>query len=381
MLGQGGRFVNGGPGDEPGNSGRPRNLKNVDTGKEPLYVFFKYFLEDWFMKRKALLFFLFVGIVCALFAAGGKQGSGKGGQLEIAVIVKLEHPWFDDMKIGIDQAAKELGVNAYMIAPAEADAAQQVALIETAIARGVDAICVVPNDPAAIEPVLKKAQNAGIITITHEAPTAQNVSFDIEAFDNAVMGRRFIDNVVKYGSDSGSYAFFVGNLTAETHMERFNAALKHQQEKYPNLKLLTNPPLVSNENTQVAYEKTLELLQTYGNNLTAIVTSAAGSPPGVGRALEEKGLGNKIVSIGSSVPSIIKPLVDKGYPTVISLWRPADAGYVQVWLAKELLEGRTITDGQVIPRFGKVTVKGKLIVGGEDGCKDWGTNNTGDFFF
>jgi simple sugar transport system substrate-binding protein len=333
------------------------------------------------MKKSVLVVLLIASIGCTLFAVGGRQQGGKSGQYEIVVIVKLEHPWFDDMKIGIDQAAKELGVNAYMVAPAEADAAQQVALIETAIARGVDAICVVPNDPAALEPVLKKAQNAGIITITHEAPTAENVSFDIEAFDNSVMGRRFIDNVVKYGSSSGNYAFFVGNLTAETHMERFNAAVKYQQEKYPNLKLITNPPLVSNENTQVAYEKTLELLQTQGSNLTAIVTSAAGSPPGVGRALEEKGLGSKIVSIGSSVPSIVKPFVDKGFPTVISLWRPADAGYVQVWLAKELLEGRTVTDGQVIPKFGKVTVKGKLIVGGEDGCKDWGKDNMNEFFF
>jgi simple sugar transport system substrate-binding protein len=333
--------------------------------------------------KKILFLVLIVFFASTIFAGPGDQKSGTSGKkpLEIAVIVKLEHPWFDDMKIGIEQAAKELGVNAYMLAPAVADAASQTALIEASIAKGVNAICVVPNDPAAIEPVLKKAQNAGIITITHEAPTAQNVSFDIEAFDNAVMGRRFIDNVVKLGGDRGNYAFFVGNLTAETHMERFNAALKYQKEKYPNLNLVTNPPLVSEENTQIAYQKTLELIQSRNSNLIAVVTSAAGSPPGVGRALEEKGLGTKIASIGSSVPSIIKPLVDKNFPTIISLWRPADAGYVQVWLAKELLEGRTIKDGQTIPRFGKVTVKGKLISGGEDGCKDWGTKCPNDFFF
>ena len=81
---------------------------------------------------------------------------------EIAIIVKLEHPWFDDMVKGIEEAARELNVNAYMLAPAEADAAQQVALVESCIAKGVDAISVVPNDPAAIEPVLKKAQNADV---------------------------------------------------------------------------------------------------------------------------------------------------------------------------------------------------------------------------
>lgn len=316
-----------------------------------------------------------------LFAGGGKETKSADARWEIAVIVKLEHPWFDDMKIGIDQAAKELDVNAYMLAPAEADAAQQVALIESAIARGVDAIAVVPNDPAALEPVLRKAQQAGIITLTHEAPTAQNVSFDIEAFDNAVMGRRFIDNIVKYHGDSGNYAFFVGNLTAETHMVRFNAAVAYQKEKYPNLKLLTPVPIVDNENTQVAYEKTLELIATYGDSLNAIVSSAAASPVGIAQALKEKNMVGKVVSVGSSVPSMVKPYIEDGSATAISLWRPADAGFVQVWLAKELLEGRTITEGQVIPKFGEVTVQGKVILGGDAGCVDWAKENMNDFYF
>jgi simple sugar transport system substrate-binding protein len=335
--------------------------------------------------KKMVFFALLVSMLLVpslVFSSGSQESKGgDGDQFEIAVIVKLEHPWFDDMKIGIEEAAKELGVNAYMLAPAEADAAQQVALIETSIAKGVDAIAVVPNDPAAIEPVLKKAQQAGIITLTHEATSAQNVSFDIEAFDNATMGRRFIDNIVKYGGEEGSYAFFVGNMTAETHMERYNAAVAYQKEKYPNLKLLSNPPLVSQENTQIAYEKTLELIKTYGDELTAIISSSAASPVGIGKAISEKGLEGKIVSVGSSVPSMVKPYIENETCHAISLWRPADAGYVQVWVAKELLEGRTITDGQVIPRFGKMSVDGKLMIGGEEGCVDWTKENMDEFYF
>lgn len=300
---------------------------------------------------------------------------------EIAIIVKLEHPWFDDMVKGIEEAARELNVNAYMLAPAEADAAQQVALVESCIAKGVDAISVVPNDPAAIEPVLKKAQNAGIITLTHESASAQNVSYDIEAFDNATMGRRFIDNIVKHVGPSGGYAFFVGNLTAETHMERFNAAVEYQQKNYPDLKLLTNPPLVSQENTQVAYELTLQLIKTYGDKLDAIAACAAADPVGIGRAVEEKGLIGKLFCVGSSVPSMVKPYVDNGTCKAISLWRPADAGYVQVWVAKELLEGRKIEDGQSIPKFGKIRIVGKTIYGSDDGCKDWTIENQDEFFF
>lgn len=332
------------------------------------------------MMKKVMFVLLLSSLTIGIFAAGAKDSKGNK-PLEVAVVVKLEHPWFDDMKIGINEAAKEFGVNATMLAPAEADAAQQVALIESCIAKGVDAIAVIPNDPAALEPVLKKAQSAGIITLAHEAPTAQNVSFDIEAFDNAVMGRRFIDNIVKYYGDSGNYVFFVGNLTAETHMVRFKAATEYQKAKYPKLNLLTPVPIVDEENTQIAYEKTLELLTTYGNKINAIVSCASASPVGVAKALKEKGYAGKILNIGSSVPSMVKPYVEDGTCTVISLWRPADAGYILVWMAKEIAEGRTITNGQTIPKFGKVTVNKKLVVGGDAGCVDWSKETMGKFFF
>lgn len=331
------------------------------------------------MSRKIWVFVAVVLLAVPLLAFS--QTKAKNGKPEIAIIVKLEHPWFDDMKTGIELAAKELDVNAYMLAPAEADAAQQVALVESSISKGVDAISVVPNDPAALEPVLKKAQDAGIVTLSHEAASEQNVSYDIEAFDNGTMGRRFIDNIVKYAGPQAGYAFYVGNLTAETHMERFKAAVEYQKKKYPKMTLLTNPPLVSQENTQVAYDLTLQLIKTYGSKLNAIAACSAADPVGIAKAVEEKGLLGKLFCVGSSVPSMVKPYVENGTVKAISLWRPADAGYVQVWMAKELLAGRKIVDGQTIPKFGKIRIVGHTIYGGDSGCVDWTKDNMGAFFF
>jgi len=108
---------------------------------------------------------------------------------EIVMVVKLEGvAWFDNMRLGIKQFAKDTGVNAYQIGADTADPATQVALIEDLIAKGVDAILVVPNDPVALEPVFKKANAAGILTFTHEASNQKQVSFDIEAFDNDAYG-------------------------------------------------------------------------------------------------------------------------------------------------------------------------------------------------
>jgi len=115
---------------------------------------------------------LFAGLLLLLalpaFAGATKEDKG---ELEIATVVKIVGiPWFNRLEEGVKQAAKDLGVNAYMLGPADADPAQQVKIVEDLISKGVDAICVVPNDAKALEPAFAKAAEKGIIVLTHESP-------------------------------------------------------------------------------------------------------------------------------------------------------------------------------------------------------------------
>src|SRR6478609_6364154 len=72
-------------------------------------------------------------------------------------------PWFNRMEVGVtafqdanpDVVASESG-------PAAADATQQLQIVEDLIARGVNALAVVPMDPAVIEGALKHAMDRGI---------------------------------------------------------------------------------------------------------------------------------------------------------------------------------------------------------------------------
>ena len=81
---------------------------------------------------------------------------------EIVMVAKHEGiSWFDDMRTGVEEFGKDYGVKAYQIAPEGGDPAKQVQMVEDLIAKGVDAILVVPNDPTSMEPVLKKAKEAG----------------------------------------------------------------------------------------------------------------------------------------------------------------------------------------------------------------------------
>ena len=127
---------------------------------------------------------------------GGKAAGD--GNYTIAVVPKdATNPWFVRMETGVNKYASDTGMNVFQKGPAETDATMQAQVIQDLIAQGVDAICVVPVDPGAIEPVLKQAMDAGIVVVTHEGASQENTMYDIEAFNNTEYGAFIMDNLAE----------------------------------------------------------------------------------------------------------------------------------------------------------------------------------------
>ncbi len=280
--------------------------------------------------------------------------------LEIAVVVKITGiPWFNTVETGVNRAATELGVNAYQVGPAQADPAQQVKIVEDLVAKGVDAIAVVPNDAKALEPVFQKAREKGIIIITHESPDQVGNDYDFELIDNVKFGQASWDMLVKHMGDTGDYAIFVGGLTVPLHNFWADTGIAYAKEKYPNLNLVTER-IPCGEDQELARTKTLELLKAYPN-LKGIVGFGSLGPPGAAQALKEKGLTEQVAVVGTVIPSQAVPYLKDGSLREGILWNPADAGFGMVWLAKHLLEGGKITSGMEIPGIGPVALDGNVV--------------------
>lgn len=214
------------------------------------------------MKKHAGIIILCICFMLAapgLFAGGQQEAAD--GELEIATVVKITGiPWFNRLEEGVKQAKEELGVNAYQIGPSDADPAQQVKMVEDLINKGVDAICITPNDAKALEPAFKKASDKGIAVITHESPDQKGKDYDVELIDNVKFGRHFWDMLVEYMGDSGDYAIFVGSLTVPLHNLWADEGLKYAAEKYPNLNLVTER-IPCGEDQELSKQKTLELIR------------------------------------------------------------------------------------------------------------------------
>ncbi len=308
-----------------------------------------------------------IGLTCALLAGTALTlalPAAAQDKKDIATVVKIAGiQWFNRMEEGVKKFAADTGNNAYLVGPAQADPQQQVALLEDLIAKGVNALAVVPMSPEALEPVLGRAQAAGIAVVTHEAASQQNTSYDLEAFKNEDFGANLMEQLATCMGGEGEYAVFVGSLTSQTHNQWVDGAIAYQKEKYPKMTLVGDKNETFDDQ-QKAYDKAQEVLRAFPN-IKGMQGSASTDVAGIGLAIEERGLADKTCVFGTSLPSIAGQYLESGAVDGIGFWDPAVAGYVMNKLAVMVMNGETVTDGMDLgqPGYEKIKLDGKVIYG------------------
>jgi len=304
-----------------------------------------------------------IGLFAALAVLLGPGAAMAAGNYTMVSIPKLRATWFDRLEVGLKKAGDQFGVKVSQQAPAAADEAQQVRLIEDAVNQGNNAILVVPNDAKSIEPVFARAQGQKIVTVTHESPNQKNADFDVEMIDNKAFGEAAMEAMVKSMGKEGEFVVFVGSLTVPAHNIWADAALALAKKKYPGLKEVAKR-FPASEDQNLARQTALDVITAHPNIKGFLCFGSQGAP-GAAQAVREKGLIGKITVIGTTAPSQAGPFLKDGSFTTAILWDPAEAGYAMVYLAKTVLDGKkgSIGPNFEIPTLGKpLSVKGNTLV-------------------
>ena len=141
-------------------------------------------------------------------------------------VMGYNHPLFQAMMDGTDQAAEALGVELVRV-DAQFDVNKQIGQIEDFITRGVDALLVNPVTAKETVPVLEKAREAGIPVV---AIDTRPVGFEPDAFvtmnhfqGGYIVGWRIANDLNCEGRWSAIWA--VGNEQAASRMRGFETGL------------------------------------------------------------------------------------------------------------------------------------------------------------
>ena len=299
---------------------------------------------------KALRATLLAVLVLAVAACGvGQQGpsqggGGGGGPNKICMMPKLVGiPYFNASEQGANEAAKELDVDLVYDGPTEAKAALQSQMIEQFIQQQCDAITVAANDPNALAPAMKKADNAGIATGAWDAdvaPDARDVFVNQATFQ--AIGYKLVDVMAEQTGGKGEFLVVTGSLTAPNQVAWLKAMRERMKEKYPEMSIASVEP--GEEDLQLGIDITKNYLQANPDTAGVFgITSVA--LPGAAEAVQQIGRAGEVPVTGLSTPNEMKPYIESGAVKEFVLWNPIDLGYLAVYVANAQVEGNLPKSG------------------------------------
>ncbi|MCS7254160.1 MAG: substrate-binding domain-containing protein [Armatimonadota bacterium] len=300
-------------------------------------------------------------------ARGSKEGySGSKRAITVLMVPKIKGiDYFNACERGAKEAVKELGgIKLIYEGPTEARVEAQIQLIETWTLRKPDVIAVSCNDPVAISASLKKARQAGIRVLTWDADADAKRSRR-EFFCNQAtfqdVGYSLVDEMVKQVGVNAQVAIVTSSLTAPNQNEWMKWMKRRMQAKYPKMKLVTIQP--SEEDQQLAYQKTQEIIRAYPN-VKGIFAISSVAFPGAAQAVRDLGKSGKIAVVGLSTPNVMRPFVKDGTVKTVILWNPVDLGYLVIYAARALVDGELKPGMKKLKagRLGEVEVRGDEII-------------------
>lgn len=294
--------------------------------------------------RTLLLALVAAGTLALTACSGAGSGSSNAAshkhyKLEgIAPILGV--PYISNQIQGGKEAAKALGDTLDWVGPATPlSATQQVALVNTAIQKGYNAISITAADSGAVAPVLKRAQTKGlkVVTANNDIPDTSARSVFVSPPESKQIAQGMLDWVggqMDYAGDFGVLSSTPTKAEQVGYINDMKALLK--TSKYSKMKLVTIA--YGNENSSQDVQQTQSMLQAYPD-LKAIISPTAVGLPDAARAVQLAGKCGQVAVSGLGTPNTLKSYVKSDCVKEFGLWSPADIGYLQVETMHALLDG------------------------------------------
>jgi ribose transport system substrate-binding protein len=184
-------------------------------------------------------------LVMALTACGRGEDSGSGGgggkgDLDIALVSKgFQHQFWQAVKSGAEEKAKELGVTMTFDGPAsETEVDSQLQMLQAAIERQPDAIGYAALDPEACVPLLDQAKQADIPVVEFDAGCNSKVPVTICKTDSKVAGALAADHMAQLMGKKGKVAIVGHSQINSTGVERRDGFVEKMKSDYPDIEIV-----------------------------------------------------------------------------------------------------------------------------------------------
>ncbi len=290
-------------------------------------------------------------VLAILVTMGCGRSSSDADGYQIAVIPKsVGFDFWSKVNAGAQAAAAELGnVEAIWNGPqSETDIAGQVALVESFITQGVDAIVIAPSDAQGLVRVLQEAEAAGIPVITIDSNTDPQVSRSFVATNNREAAGKAADLMAERLGGTGRVALIPYIAGASTSIER-EEGFKAGLERHPGLELVAVQ--YSDSDIGRAMSVTEDILTAHPG-LDGIFAANEPSVLGAAQAVKSRNLAGSLVLVGFDASPREVDGVREGTIAGLIVQNPYRMGYEGVMQAMKAIQGEAnepyINSGSVV---------------------------------
>ncbi len=185
-------------------------------------------------------------IAAAALAFTGCASSGIGsspsgsGQMYIALVSKgFQHQFWQAVKQGAEEKAKELGATITFDGPAsETEVDAQLQMLQAAIDKKPAAIGYAALDPQACVPLYDQAKAANIPIVQFDAPCNGDYALSLSATDSLKAGALAATNMAKIMGDTGKVAIVGHSQINSTGVQRRDGFVNEMKANHPNIQIV-----------------------------------------------------------------------------------------------------------------------------------------------
>lgn len=270
-------------------------------------------------------------------------------EYEIVVIEKnLANPIWIALKEGAEQAGADAGCSVTVLAPNTAESnEEQISLIQQQIAKGVDALVVIPADGTGISPAIEEANAANIpvINVDTRIDTSICSVATFIAVENYTAGKETAKGLVDLMGGSGNVIILEGKPGTQSSIDIVGGANDVFAE-YDDINVVASQ--AANWNRTDSYNVTLNLLEA-NPDATAIFAANDEMAMGALQAVAQNGREGDILIAGLNANPDAVEAVNEGRLALTFDKNGYLQGYASVMAAVMTLNGETLESEYEVP--------------------------------
>lgn len=279
--------------------------------------------------------------------------AASGKRLRIGVsIPAADHGWTAGVKWWAEEAKKLHPEVDWELATAKTPA-DQIASIDTMMAKKLDGIVILATESAPLTPKAKEIHEKGVFIVNVDRGFLEPVADLFLEGDNVAFGRKSAEYVAKKMGGKGNLLILEG-IPCTVNTDRVNAA-KAVFAAYPNIHILDSQSGMWN--FQKSFEVTQNLLVKH-KQVDAIWAQDDDMALGAEKALKEAGRDKNIWMLGGAgMKDIVKRVKDGDAMFPADITYPPSMIAAGMHLAVSALQGGKLTEvKQFLPRHIKIDV-------------------------